>query len=181
MQDNDIESTIEYFKSPSVLYYPKELIDNPSLVPRERGIYGWYFDVLPPTIPGDRKYIEVDGYKLLYIGISGRQNNGKGDLRRRLINNHLGKHSTGSSTLRRTLGKLLADELALMKYPKGDRYWFGTDGEQSLRNWMIKHTRVAFHSAVSPSEDEELILLKLGLFLPLNKAGNINRISKFAK
>ena len=169
MGQDEISSKIEFFKSPTKLYSPGELLDNPQLVPRQRGIYGWYFDVLPPTIPTDRDYIDVDGYKLLYVGIAGNRDNEKGDLRRRLLRNHLGKHSTGSSTLRRTLGKLLADELELTKQSKGDRYWFGTDGEARLRNWMIDHTRMAFQLTSNPRNIEIGIIEFLGPCLPFNK------------
>jgi hypothetical protein len=89
------------------------------------------------------------------------------------LTNHLGKHSTGSSTLRRTLGKLLADELNLVKHPKGDRYWFGTDGEARLRDWMIVHAKITFLLDQSPRLIETAFVSNFGQNLTLNKNGKI--------
>ena len=97
----------------------------------------------------------------------------RGDLRRRLRSNHLGKHSTGSSTLRRTLGKLLADELGLVKQNKNDRYWFGEDGEKKLRDWMCDHAKIAFQLDPNPREIETALIARFGKLLALNKEGNV--------
>lgn len=46
-----------------------EVLARPSPVPREGGVYGWYFRRAPAGVPLDG-CIERDGHVLLYVGIS---------------------------------------------------------------------------------------------------------------
>ncbi len=47
LREEEIGQVIEHFKRPS-FYKPKEILEDPSIVPDSKGIYGWYFDTLFP-------------------------------------------------------------------------------------------------------------------------------------
>ncbi len=172
-RETEVHSKIEYFKHPEKLHAPKDLLASPKLVPDARGVYGWYFDILPPGIPG-RDYITVNGYMLLYIGIAGQDKNKNGTLRKRIRNHHLGKHTTEQSALRRTLGSHLCAELRLDRQEKGKgKYWYGFDGEARLRDWMFNHAQLAWCEDLHPREIELEFIKSHGKLLPLNKEGQL--------
>lgn len=64
-RENEIGQNIAYFKEPK-LYKPINLINNPNLVPKSKGLYGWYFNVLPPHVP-QNKYINIDAYAKSFL------------------------------------------------------------------------------------------------------------------
>jgi hypothetical protein len=90
---------------------------------------------------------------------------------RQTIRGRIGYHYRGNaegSTLRLTLGCLLADDLGLVlrRVGGGRRMTFGLDGERWLTEWMADHSRVV--SAATPQPwlvEHELIRT---LALPLN-------------
>ena len=96
------------FLSPARLYTRGEVLARPCPVPAAAGVYGWWFDTLPAAIDtsGCQQHA---GYTLLYTG------------------------NAGGSTLRKTLGCLLADELGiqLRRVGSGTRMTFLT-GEREL-------------------------------------------------
>ena len=168
-REREIQRKIEYFINPSQTSSSRDVADNPGIVPSTRGIYGWYFDILPPRMP--KGNVTVDGHTLLYIGIAGSTRHSRSTLRKRICSNHLGRHSTPQSTLRRTLGSLLKEQLGLVHHPKvGKKYWYGPDGEARLRQWMIDHTMLAWQEDDIPREIEAAILSAREILLPLNKA-----------
>jgi hypothetical protein len=77
------------------------------------------------------------------------------------------------STLRRTLGCLLAEKLGvrLRRVGSGRRYTFTNPGEQRLDTWMAQHTSVCWVACDRPWELESRILAS-GVRLPLNIDGN---------
>ena len=101
---DEIEHKVDYFKKPKKLWKPEEIIDNSKIVPKVGGIYGWYFDVLPPRVPV-QNYIEIDGWKLLYVGIAPRNQRSPSTLRKRVKGKHLGNNAD-VSTVRKSLGAL---------------------------------------------------------------------------
>ena len=167
-REREIQRKSQYFTNPGHLSSSKDVSENPAIVPNTKGIYGWYFDILPPDTP--KGSVSVDGHTLLYIGIAGAAPDSRSTLRKRICSNHLGKHSTPQSTLRRTLGALLRGQLDLVRYPKaGKKYWYGPDGEARLRRWMIDHTILAWQEDDTPREVEAAILSSGLIILPLNK------------
>jgi hypothetical protein len=81
--------------------------------------------------------------------------------------------NAAGSTLRRTLGCLLSEQLGiqLRKVGSGGRYTFTNPGEQVLDAWMKQHAFVTWVETSAPW-DLELYLLSSGLRLPLNVDGN---------
>ncbi len=168
-REREIQRKIEKLTNPSQMFSSRDVVKDPAIVPSTRGIYGWYFDIWPPKTP--KGNVTVDGHILLYIGIAGATPNSRSTLRKRICSNHLGKHSTPQSTLRRTLGALLKDQLDLVRHPKaGRKYWYGPEGEARLRQWMIDHTVLAWQEDDTPREIEAAILSSGEIILPLNKA-----------
>jgi len=167
-REREIQRKIEYFIYPGRMFSSRCVSENAAIVPSVKGIYGWYFGDPPPDTP--KGNVTVDGYTLLYIGIAGSTPHSRSTLRKRICSNHLGKHSTPQSTLRRTLGKRLTEQLGLVRQAKaGKKYWYGPDGEARLRQWMIDHTKLAWQEDDVPREIEAAILGSGEIVLPLNK------------
>src|SRR5687768_16164181 len=96
------------------LYSRADVMSKPSPVPKSPGVYAWYFRQIPPTVPPNACIVQ-DGLTLLYIGISpsAPPMNGKRPSSQSLWH-RLRYHYRGNaegSTLRLTLGCLLADQL----------------------------------------------------------------------
>jgi hypothetical protein len=111
----------------------------------------------------------------LYVGISPKQppRNGRPPSKQSLAE-RIRYHYTGNaegSTLRKTLGCLLADELGiqLRRVGSGRRMTFGA-GEQALSEWMARNAFVSWVVRESPWELEDALIA--GLDLPLNLMGN---------
>ena len=150
-----------------------EVFSDPCPVPAEPGVQGWWFRSLPAAI--DVSGCEQrDGLTLLYVGVSptrppadGRRRSAQ-DLRKR-IRYHFGgsKADAEGSTLRKTLGVLLADELGieLRRIGSGDRRTFA-GGEAVLNEWMAEHALVSWLVHPEPWLVEDKLIATLDL--PLN-------------
>jgi len=138
------------------------------------GVYAWYFREMPPTVPAARCHTH-DGRTLLYIGIAPRQPSKTGKrpstrtLRHR-IRNHMRGNAYGS-TLRLTLGCLLADKLSikLQCVGSGKRLTFGA-GEAVLSDWMGQNAFVCWVTTPQPWQLEAEMIASLDL--PLNLGQN---------
>jgi hypothetical protein len=153
-----------------------QVLATPSPVPRSSGIYAWYFDAVPPTI-NVSGCLTVDGHTLLYVGISPKEppQNGRAPSRSTLrdrLRTHYAGNAAGS-TLRKTLGCLLQDELGwpLRRVGSGFRFTLTNAGEQALDAWMARHARVTWLAVERPWEVERE-LLQGGPPLPLNIKDN---------
>src|SRR4051812_32828899 len=111
-----MDHLVEQLLTPTRLYGARGVLDRPSPVPASLGIYAWYFDQTPPKI--DITDCQVhQGCTLLYVGISPKAppQNGtppsRSTLRQRLRTHFAG--NAEESTLRRTLGCLLGEELGI--------------------------------------------------------------------
>ena len=103
-------------------------------------------------------------------------------LRRRLLREHSG--DTGRSTLRRTLGALLKDELALRAWPRASRgepkpinftnYDFDPDGNARLSDWMSANLEVEYLVTAEYVAQETALIGQHRP--PLNLTGWANRI-----
>lgn len=149
----------------------------PSAVPRAAGVYGWWFDELPDADIVISGCATQDRWALLYAGISPKAppRNG-GASSRQTLQSRIRTHYTGNaagSTLRLTLGCLLADRLsiALRRYGSGSRRHFGA-GERDLSRWMAEHARVSWLVVPTPWIVEHELIAHLDL--PLNLDQNSN-------
>jgi len=165
--EQSIIEKIEYFKHPDAVFTLTEIIENQKIIPKEKGVYGWYFNTLPPYVP-KQSYYKVGTCMLLYIGIAGKNKKSKGNLRSRIYTDHINGNAYGS-TLRRALGSLLRSDLNLIPHKKGKEsskgFYFG-EGENTLRNWLISNAKVAWIVDDNPLQIEDSILDKYGNLLP---------------
>ncbi|HQE16619.1 MAG TPA: hypothetical protein PLD01_16330 [Mycobacterium sp.] len=154
-------------------YTRDEIFAEPSPVPAEAGAHGWWFR----DIPGD---IDVsgceqrEGLTLLYVGISPGPPRADGkpqvaqDLRKR-IRYHFGAGgaSADGSTLRKSLGVLLGDQLgiSLRRIGSGRRQTLA-GGEAVLTEWMAENASVSWVLHPEPWHLEAKLLNALDL--PLN-------------
>ncbi|GAA1274329.1 hypothetical protein GCM10009677_29430 [Sphaerisporangium rubeum] len=165
---------------PDRLYGAEEIRARDCPMPAAAGVYAWYFTSPPPGVPLDGCH-EWHGAVLLYVGISPKAppTNGRAPSRQ-TIRSRVRYHYRGNaegSTLRLTLGCLLADELGigLRRVGSGKRMTFGHEGEARLTDWMARHAYVVWAAVASPwTLEAELIR---SLVLPLNL--DQNRHSRF--
>ena len=156
--------------SPAVVRTRDEVLARPSPVPAEPGVYAWYFDEPPPGVPLDGCHASNDGV-LLYIGMSPKAPSRNGatpsrqSLRSRIRYHYWG--NAAGSTLRLTLGSLLAEEIGieLRRVGSGQRLTF-SEGEAVLSEWMGKHARVCWVVTPTPWLLETHLIDSLTL--PLN-------------
>ena len=164
------------FVSPKQLYRPSEVLE--SIDDRTKGVYGWWFRhaSVPRIVPLDGVR-EFAGMLLLYVG-TGPTAKSKRFLRDRM-KNHIDPDAT-RSTLRRTLGCLLAESLDLeFKVTRSNRrkqsgsivLHFGLgDGELRLSDWMETNTQVSWVKCDLPWEQESDLIREV--VLPLNLKDN---------
>lgn len=157
---------------PANLFSRDEVLSKPSPVPKAPGVYAWYFHAIPPRVPTSG-CIASEFKTLLYVGISpsAPPENGKGRSTQSLwhrVRYHYHYHGNAEgSTLRLTLGCLLADELGieLRRVGSGKRMTFGL-GEAVLSEWLAENAFVTFHVCEKPWEVERELLGQVSL--PLN-------------
>lgn len=138
-------------------------------VPREPGVYAWYFREIPPGVPTtDCRH--ALGATLLYVGISPKKPPGavastrppsSQTLRTRICSHYSG--DAEGSTLRLTLGCLLG--LPLYRVGSGRRRTFA-DGEERLSEWMAQNAFVTWLSTSEPWLLEEQLISTVSV--PLN-------------
>lgn len=110
------------------------------------------------------------GEEPIYIGISD-------DLSRRGPEAHFRAGQSGFSTLRRSIGALLADQLNLIPCPRGAgwastnfrNYRFDHQGERRLSGWMEASLLVAAHPLRDPERIESRLVARARP--PLNLKG----------
>ena len=171
---NAINGEISGFLKPRRVYSRQEVLARLSPVPAAGGVYGWWFR-RPPPLVDPRDCHRHGDLTLLYAGISPRQPPGTGrpssqqTLRQRLRTHYAG--NAEGSTLRKTLGCLLADELGiqLRRVGSGTRKTF-VEGEQVLSAWMADNAFVSWAIRKRPWELEPDLIAAVDL--PLNLAGN---------
>jgi hypothetical protein len=164
-RDHDVLQSADPLLHPARLWSQAEVLAHPSPVPATPGIYAWYFPPLPiATDCGG--CVEVDGWRLLYVGISPKPPPANGaPASRQQLRSRLRQHYAGNaagSTLRLTLGCLLASELGvqLRRVGSGQRLTFA-DGEGVLSAWMGRHARVCWMAHPRPWELEQALVARL--------------------
>jgi hypothetical protein len=169
-----LRDDVARFLAPGRLWGRDEVLQRPSPIPAAPGVYGWWFD-RPPAVIDTTDCRTWQGLTLLYAGLSPKRapKNGrppsKGQLRQRLTTHYAG--NAEGSTLRKTLGCLLADELGieLRRVGSGRRRTF-VRGEQVLSDWMAEHAFVSIVEHPHPWELEDELIATLDV--PLNLEGN---------
>src|SRR5262245_40245275 len=144
---------------PERLYSRAEVLQRPSPVPNANGLYAWYFRNIPSVIPTDN-CLEFNGTMLLYIGIAPdkiNKPNSRATLLKRIRQHYAG--NAEGSTLRRTLGVLLADQsgFPLRRVGSGKRFTLTHAGEQFLDDWMQKNSLFAWMELLEPWTIERML------------------------
>lgn len=168
-------AVLDALTRPGHLATRSEVLARPCPVPNKPGIYAWYFDALPPGVSADGCHRAL-GHTLLYVGVSpsGPPKNAASEktrtLKRRITIHYKG--NAYSSTLRLTLGCLLAETLGitLQRVGSGKCRTFTNRGEQALDAWMARNAKVTWVPVERPWEIEAEVIGRL--WLPLNIMGN---------
>ena len=155
---------------PERLWSRQEVLGRPSPVPRQPGVYAWYFREIPTHVDVANCHTHNNN-TLLYVGISPKEppKNGAASSKQKLfdrIRYHYRGNAEGS-TLRLTLGCLLSERLGiqLRRVGSGTRMTFA-DGESVLSQWMEENAFVVWVVDSEPWLLEEKIIGELSL--PLN-------------
>lgn len=155
--------------TPTKLWARHEILkQKPCPVPVASGVYAWYFKQFPAMVPVHDCH-KQNNLTLLYVGIAPSRPQSSNTLRRR-IKYHLRGNAYGS-TLRLSLGCLLADELGiqLRRVGSSGRKTFGPD-EALLSAWMAENAFVTWTEHPEPWHLEDELIRDLSL--PLNLRGN---------
>jgi hypothetical protein len=162
------------FLKPNYLWTRGEVLSLPSPVPKQPGVYAWYFRNID-CVPALACHAQSD-FRLLYVGISPSPppTNGKSASRETLygrIRYHMQGNAEGS-TLRLSLGCLLAEPLGieLRRVGSGRRMTFAS-GERRLSDWMDENARVVWRVSPEPwlLESQLIGCVDLPLNLDQNK------------
>lgn len=153
--------------TPNVIFRHADALAKPCLLSTQPGVYAWYFREIPHGVPLEGCH-HLGLYTLLYVGISPARP-GRQTLRSRIKTHFRG--NAAASTLRRSLGCLLASQLGLrlQASASGKRLTFGS-GETKLSDWMEQNAFVTCCIHPEPWTVEEKIIQWLRP--PLNLDGN---------
>ena len=155
---------------PDHLFSRLEVLSRPSPVPREPGLYAWYFRNPPSVVPVADCH-RISGLVLLYAGISPKAPPKEGGRpSRQTLWNRVRYHMRGNaygSTLRLTLGSLLEDSLGiqLRRVGSGSRLTFAA-GENKLSEWLEANAFVTWVTHPKPWVPEPAFIRSVSL--PLN-------------
>lgn len=144
------ESTFEAILNPPRLWSRPEVLAKDCPVPKKAGVYAWYFRKVPLGVPTEGCH-RGEGATLLYVGISPSKPSISRQQLKERVRQHYNNNAFGS-TLRLTLGCLLADELGIELSrvgSSGKRLTF-VDGEQALSNWMEANALVTWMETPEP-------------------------------
>jgi hypothetical protein len=134
-------------------------------------LYAWFFRDVPSGVPVERCVTRA-GATLLYVGIAPRREPKDGKAKtqslRRRIRTHL-KGDASRSTLRLSLGCLLAGDLGIELQAVGGRIHFGA-GESSLSTWLEGNALVGWVPSLAPWDIESGVIGSARL--PLNLEHN---------
>ncbi len=121
-----------------------------------------------PTKQGIYAFTLTEGAELGKFGSAGRVifvGLAEKSLASRDTKSHLKTGQTGGSSLRRSLGAVLKQELSLTalprdkngKKPRPDKYKFNPEGERKLTNWMIENLELGYwENLEEPFSTDEL-------------------------
>lgn len=155
--------------TPPTLRSGSDILRQPSLIPARPGIYAWYFEKPPLALALEGAHRSL-GHYLLYLGVSPSNESSNGSLRQRIMGHLTG--NAANSTLRLTLGSLLAAELGLqpMLSRSGRKMNFG-EGEKRLDAWLKVNAFVTWAERREPWKIEAQLIARLRP--PLNITRNV--------
>lgn len=153
----EIKEIINSFKE------TKASLENQTDYPNNPGIYCFFLK--------DNAHLgDFIGEKIIYVGIA------KDSLKTRDFSQHFKTGRTGSSTLRRSIGAILKEQLNLRAMPRGkpntanriNNYNFNAPEDESLTTWMTKNLLIGYwedynnlsYSELRKLEKQVTILLK---------------------
>ena len=166
---------LEQLVRASTPYSKSDILAKPCPIPADSGVYAWFFDQVPNAVPVDGLLLS-DALTLLYVGISPNPPSPSGAMSSQTVRSRIRYHFSGNaygSTLRKTLGCLLSEQLGIHLQRVGisnTRITFGDAGEKALSTWMADHARVAWLIHLEPWVIEDEAIERLNL--PLNLKGN---------
>ncbi|WP_293003351.1 GIY-YIG nuclease family protein [Mycobacterium sp.] len=122
--------------------------------PSVAGVYA-IFSRAQCALPG----VTLTGGDVVYIGSSS-------NLAQRSIGTHFATGQSGFSTLRRSIGALLRDQLDLVPRPRGAgssdsnfrHYRFDDAGEDKLTSWMIRNFDASVYPVPDPGRVERALI-----------------------
>lgn len=164
------QSNFDLLLNPTHLWSRSEILAKNCPVPKKAGVYAWYFREVPPGVPTEGCH-RLEGATLLYVGISPSKPSSSSQQLKERVRQHYNSNAFGS-TLRLTLGCLLADELGIELRrvgTSGKRLTFA-DGEEVLSSWMEANALVTWMETPEPWVLEPQIISQLSL--PLNLEHN---------
>jgi GIY-YIG catalytic domain-containing protein len=177
---HSLTAVAEGLLHPERLYGVAELSEGPTLIPQEGGVYAWWFLKAPPELPVDDTAVH-EGRRLLYVGIAPRKPSAAGSVSSRTLRHRLLTHCRGpiaSSTLRRTLAVLLAQELELsISRAMSLKLRMPAEHETRLTQWMNENARVVWSTCSAPWEVEDHLIQGTAR-LPLNIRGSSHPFAK---
>ena len=187
MVDQDVHRAIDALVRPTETFTRDDVLSRPCPVPAVPGVYAWYFDSAPPGVTTD-DCVRGDAGHLLYVGISPKAPSRDGlKQSRQTLRTRVRYHYRGNaagSTLRLTLGSLLADEIGigLRRVGSGSRLTF-SDGEAVLSQWMSDHARVCWVETPAPWLVESMLIrsVRLPLNLDQNKHSGFHEQLRLAR
>jgi hypothetical protein len=168
----DLTDVVRTLTSPQRVFSRAEVLAKPCPVPKERGVYAWFFKEVPTGVPL-ADCLQHEDLKLLYVGISPHKAfkpTTKQSLHRRIRYHYAG--NAYGSTLRLTLGTLLAGQSGFppRRVGSGERTTLTHAGEQWLDLWMDQNAFVAFLPHQEPWLLEDYLIRTVSC--PLNIADN---------
>ena len=146
-----MDSVLNSLTKPIRLYTRSQVLGDDCPVPGEPGVYAWYFNDKLPMVPTGG-CIAYGGKYLLYLGISpGKQSKG-GRRSSQNIRKRIKYHYSGNaygSTLRKTLGCLLSEELRIEYITRGRNRGlaFTPESEERLSGWMGENAFVSWETS----------------------------------
>jgi hypothetical protein len=158
---------LDLLRNPPCLWSREEVLDRPCPVPSVPGVYAWFFREVPPGVPAADCVVQnhLNHLTLLYVGIAPKAPSQVGRVSSATLRSRIRQHYRGNasgSTLRLTLGCLLAEQLGIELCNVGtkERLTFAA-GEQRLSEWMDRNAFVCWVEHPRPWEVEPGIIAEL--------------------
>ena len=166
---------LEALYHPERVYSRTDVIDAPTVVPKIRGVYAWFFTEGLPFVP-TFNCLKFNDLNLLYIGIAPSKPRKNGSVSKETLYSRIHYHYNGNaygSTLRLSIGCLLSKKLGirLRRIGKsGKRMTFTPEGERTLSLWMGENAFVTWIEHETPWKLEDEVIRELSF--PLNLKRN---------
>jgi hypothetical protein len=138
-------------------------------LPAEHGFYAWWADKGTIADVPHHPHPTLSKLGLLYVGISPKRASSSGNIRSRVIGQHVGGN-TSSSTFRFVLASLLLDELELKPRATVKKIVLDADDNAHLRQWQFDHLSITWCARPRPWKVEDAVIALMQP--PLNSAAN---------